>query len=138
MPLLDRSRSPDYYYEKSPLLFWTVISIASRRFETDLSLRKALAPAVSQLVWSTLGDIPQTYYVVKALCLLCTWPFPVSTTSADATFMLCGVMMQVAMQIGLHRPSHAQDFARFRVELRDEDLRDRVKTWATCNIVAQW
>ena len=46
-------------------------------------------------------------------------------------------MMHVAMQIGLHRPSHAQDFTKFRIELREEELKDRVGTWAICNIVAQ-
>ena len=51
--------------------------------------------------------------------------------------MLSGLMMQIAMQIGLHRPSHAQDFTKFKVELREEELRDRVRTWATCNAVAQ-
>lgn len=51
--------------------------------------------------------------------------------------MLCGMMMQVAMQLGLHRPSHTQDFSKFRVELIEEELRDKVRTWAVCNIVAQ-
>ncbi len=51
--------------------------------------------------------------------------------------MLSGIMMQIAMQIGLHRPSYAQDFTKFRVELREEELKDRVTTWAACNIVAQ-
>lgn len=51
--------------------------------------------------------------------------------------MLCGMMMQVAMQLGLHRPSHTQDFSKFRVELIEEELRDKVRTWAICNIVAQ-
>lgn len=46
-------------------------------------------------------------------------------------------MMQVAMQLGLHRPSHSQDFSKFRVELIEEELRDKVRTWAVCNIVAQ-
>jgi len=45
--------------------------------------------------------------------------------------------MQVAMQLGLHRPSHSQDFSKFRVELIEEELRDKVRTWAICNIVAQ-
>lgn len=45
--------------------------------------------------------------------------------------------MQVAMQLGLHRPSHVQDFSKFRVELIEGELRDKVKTWAVCNIVAQ-
>lgn len=74
---------------------------------------------------------------MKALCILCTWPLPISSTSTDPTFMLSGLMMQIAMQIGLHRPSHAQDFTKFRVELREEELKDRVKTWAACNVVAQ-
>jgi hypothetical protein len=51
--------------------------------------------------------------------------------------MFCGVMMQIAMQIGLHRPSHAQDFSKFRMELQEDELKDRVRTWAICNIVAQ-
>lgn len=46
-------------------------------------------------------------------------------------------MVQVAMQLGLHRPSHTQDFSKFRVELIEEELRDKVRTWAICNIVAQ-
>ena len=51
--------------------------------------------------------------------------------------MVSGLMMQIAMQIGLHRPSHAQDFTKFHVELRHDELRDRVKTWAACNVVVQ-
>ena len=51
--------------------------------------------------------------------------------------MISGVTMQIALQIGLHRPTHAQDFSRFRIELREEELKDRVRTWAACNMVAQ-
>ncbi|KAI9781289.1 MAG: hypothetical protein M1839_006082 [Geoglossum umbratile] len=125
----------DHYYTLSPLLFWAVISIAARRF--DPQLLNSLAGPISRLIWATLQDVPQSYHVVKALCLLCTWPLPTSSTSTDPTFMLSGVMTHVAMQIGLHRPSHTQDFSKFRVELREEELKDRVKTWAACNIVAQ-
>ncbi|RJE18482.1 Transcription factor [Aspergillus sclerotialis] len=137
LPFLDRDQSPDDYYNTSPLLFWTIISVGARRYQTDTHLLNSLAGPVSRLVWSTLADIPQSYHVVKALCLLCTWPFPTSSTSTDPTFMLCGMMIQVAMQLGLHRPSHTQDFSKFRVELMEEELRDKVRTWAICNIVAQ-
>lgn len=41
------------------------------------------------------------------------------------------------MQLGLHRPSHTQDFSKFRVELIEDELRDKVRTWAICNVVAQ-
>lgn len=137
LPFLDRTQSPDDYYATSPLLFWTIISVGARRYQGDAHLLNSLAGPVSRLVWSTLADIPQSYHIVKALSLLCTWPFPTSSTSTDPTFMLCGMMMQVAMQLGLHRPSHTQDFSKFRVELIEEELRDKVRTWAVCNIVAQ-
>ena len=45
--------------------------------------------------------------------------------------------MHVAMAIGLHRPSHVQDFSKFKADLMEEELRDRVRTWAACNAVAQ-
>ncbi|KAJ6131481.1 C6 transcription factor (Leu3) [Penicillium sp. IBT 18751x] len=137
LPFLDRQQSADDYFNTSPLLFWTIISVGARRYQSDTGLLTSLAGPVTRLVWSTLADIPQSYHVVKALCLLCSWPFPTSSTSTDPTFMLCGMMVQVAMQLGLHRPSHSQDFSKFRVELIEEELRDKVRTWAICNIVAQ-
>ncbi|CAF9936651.1 MAG: hypothetical protein ALECFALPRED_006914 [Alectoria fallacina] len=135
IPFLDPTRTTDEYYQSSPLLFWTIISVATRRY--DPSLLTSLAVPLSELLWKTIAEVPQNYIVVKALCILCTWPLPISSTSSDPTFMLSGLMMQVAMQIGLHRPSHAQDFTKFKVKLREEELRDRVRTWATCNAVAQ-
>lgn len=137
LPLLDPDKPPDDYYTMSPLLFWTIVSVAARRYRAEPNLFTSLSGPLQRLLWATMSEVPQSYHVVKALCVLCTWPLPVSSTSAEPTFMLSGVMMQVAMQIGLHRPSYAQDFTKFRVELREEELRDRVKTWAACNIVAQ-
>ena len=137
LPLLDPKKSPDDYYTASPLLFWVVIATAARRYEADLTLLNALSGPLSRLLWATLQSVPQNYFVVKALCILCTWPMPISSTTIDPTFMLSGLMMQIALQIGLHRPSHAQDFTKFKVELREEELKDRVRTWASCNAVAQ-
>ncbi|KZF24478.1 hypothetical protein L228DRAFT_252699 [Xylona heveae TC161] len=137
LPVLDPQKPPDHYFEVCPLLFWVVIATASRRYTLDGNLLDTISGPVSRLMWSTLASVPQNYHIVKALCLLCMWPSPMSSTSLDPTFMLCGTMMQIALQIGLHRPSHAQDFTKFRVEVRDEELKDRVKTWAACNIVAQ-
>ncbi|KAL8664735.1 MAG: hypothetical protein Q9168_007851 [Polycauliona sp. 1 TL-2023] len=137
MPLLDPSITPDAYFAMSPLLPWIIISVAARHYPPDPNLLPSLAAPVSVRLWATLADVPQNYIVVKALCIVCTWPLPVSSTSSDPTFMLSGLMMQIAMQIGLHRPSHTQDFARFKEDLREEELKDRVKTWVACNIISQ-
>lgn len=138
LPFLNPDQSPDLYFQQHALLFWTIIAIASRRYRTKPSILLDLAGGpFHRLLWGTVGDVPNSYFVVKALCLICTWPLPTSTSTADPTHILCGVMMKAATGIGLHRPSHTQDFSRVSVELNKDQLHDRVTTWAVCNIVAQ-
>lgn len=137
LPFLNPDRSPEEYFHRSPLLFWAIMAIGARHYKRDEELFQTLGPPLMRLVWQTAAEVPQNYHVVKALILLCAWPMPTSSTSTDPTWMLCGLMMQIAQQIGLHRPSHAQDFSKFRVELREVELQDRVVVWSVCNMVAQ-
>lgn len=137
LPFLNPSQSPDQYYQQHPLLYWSMISVAARRCAVEPGLLTNLAAPLSRLLWTTIGDVPGNHFVIKALCLLCSWPLPTSTTTSDPTHILCGVMMKAATGIGLHRPNHINDFSRIAVELNKEQLHDRVSTWAVCNIVAQ-
>jgi len=137
LPFLSPAQSPDQYYQQHPLLFWTIIAVASRRYTTDPNLLSNLTGPLTRLLWTTVGEVPNSHFVVKALCVLCAWPLPTSTTSTDPTHILCGVMMKTATGIGLHRPNNTQDFSRVSVELNREQLHDRVTTWAVCNIVSQ-
>ncbi|KAK9420373.1 putative Zn(2)-C6 fungal-type domain-containing protein [Seiridium cardinale] len=137
LPFLNPDQPPDLYFQQHALLFWTIIAIASRRYRSKPILQELAGGPFHRLLWGTVGDVPNSYFVVKALCLICTWPLPTSTTTADPTHILCGVMMKAATGIGLHRPSHTQDFSRVSVELNKDQLHDRVTTWAVCNIVAQ-
>ncbi|KAM3067549.1 hypothetical protein ACMFMG_000135 [Clarireedia jacksonii] len=137
LPFLNPEQTPDQYFQQNPLLFWAIIAVAARRYTVDPNLLTNLSGPVTRLLWTTIGEVPNNYHVVKALIIFCTWPFPTSTTSTDPTHILCGVMMKAATGIGLHRPSHTQDFSRVSVDLNKEQLHDRVVTWAVCNIVAQ-
>ncbi|KAF2168533.1 hypothetical protein M409DRAFT_65475 [Zasmidium cellare ATCC 36951] len=137
LPVLNPELPYKTYYEEHPLLHWTIISVAARKWDQKPGLFMELQRPLEEILWNTLAQVPQSYHVCKALALLCTWPLPTSSTSQEPTMMLCGVMFQLAMQYGLHRPSHAQDFMRFRIDLREEDISDRLNTWATVNIVAQ-
>ena len=127
----------DAYYNLHPLIHWTIIATAARRFDARPGLLVEIQGPLTDMLWTTLSQVPQTYHVCKALALLCSWPLPNSSTSQEPTMMLAGTMFQLAMQYGLHRPSHAQDFSRFRIDLREEDIADRLNTWASVNIVAQ-
>lgn len=139
LPFLNPSHSPEQYYLQHPLLFWAIISVAARRYSPPNAphLLTNLSGPLTRFLWSTIGEVPSNYHTVKAMCLLCAWPLPTSTTTSDPTHILCGVMMKTATGIGLHRPNHIQDFSRVSVELNTEQLGDRVATWAVCNIVAQ-
>lgn len=136
LPLLT-DLAPSTYHKSSPLLYWTIITVAARRYSPRPTLLTELRAPLTKLLWTSLGAIPNSYQVVKALCLLCTWPLPTSSTSSDPSIMICGIMCSLATQFGLHRPSHAQDFSRTRIELRDEEINDRINTWVAVNIVAQ-
>ncbi|KXT16690.1 hypothetical protein AC579_5253 [Pseudocercospora musae] len=138
LPVLDPKATYEDYYAHHPLLHWTIVAIAARRYEAKPGLFIELQRPLEEILWTTLSQVPQTYQVCKALALLCAWPLPSASTSQEPTMMMCGIMFQLAMQYGLHRPSHAQDFSRFRMELREEDIADRLNTWATVNIVAQY
>jgi hypothetical protein len=137
LPFLDPLKPPDSYYQLSPLLFWAIIAVASRRYASDLTLLPSLAISVPRLLWSTLQSMPPNYHDIKALCILCAWPFPKSNSSHDPTFMLTGTLMHLAMAVGLHMPDYSQDFSRTDMKLDQADLRDRYATWAACNIVTQ-
>jgi hypothetical protein len=137
LPVLNPEFNYQSYYNLHPLLHWTIIATAARRYDAKPGLLVELQIPLEEMLWTTLSQIPAIYHVCKALALLCTWPLPSASTSQEPTMMLSGCMFQLAMQFGLHRPSHAQDFSRFRVDLREEDIADRLNTWATVNIVAQ-
>ncbi|KAE8167824.1 hypothetical protein BDV40DRAFT_252778 [Aspergillus tamarii] len=136
LPLLDPQKSPENYLCRCPLEAWTIICVASRRAPAEPGLLGALSGPFTRLLWSTITSVPQDYAIVKALCLLCTWPLPTTSQRKDATFMLCGLMMQISMQLGLHRPVQAEEFTTFQIG-HSEAVKDRLQTWVVCNIVAQ-
>lgn len=137
LPLLPTDLPYTAFFNMHPLLYWSIITVASRHYGGHAGLLQELKEPLQDLLWFTVSRVPQTYHVVKALCLICAWPLPTNSTSSDPSMMICGAMIQLAMQFGLHRPSHAQDFSRFKIELREEDIRDRMNTWVVCNLVAQ-
>jgi hypothetical protein len=140
LPVLDHKDTPEHIFGRSEFLFWTTIIVASRHFDEDDKLFGNLIRSYNELVKETITRPPGSkggHHVVKGLCLLCTWPLPISSTTEDMTFTLSGVMMKFAMHLGIHRPSSPADFSNIPVNLRTEQITDRLKTWAVCNLVAQ-
>lgn len=137
LPFLDPAMNSDQYFNLCPLLGWTIVLVAARRFSHEPTLLANLSAPYTKLLWASLCEMPQSYHVVKALALYCTWPLPFNSSSVDPTFMISGIMMQIALQTGLHRPLHAQDFGKYVKDIKDSDVKDRTVTWAVCNIICQ-
>lgn len=131
------TKSPHDLYASSELLFWSIISVASRRLRSRPTLLPKLARAVTDLSWCSIRAIPYSLSTVQALALLCTWPFPTSSSTADPTFVLTGIMMQLGVQMGIHRVFHVQDFIKVTVRLSASEHAECIRTWEGCNIVAQ-
>ncbi|KAL2786339.1 hypothetical protein BJX66DRAFT_346895 [Aspergillus keveii] len=135
LPFLNIGKSSHAYYESSELLFWSIISAASHRSQNPTLLSR-LARNVTDLVWSTLRSIPYTLQSVQSLIILCTWPFPTSSSTADPTYTLAGTMLQLAFQMGLHCAPNAQDFTKIPRTLNTDEHSEWAATWQACNIVA--
>ena len=129
--------SPDQYYEKSPLLFWTIIATATRRYQEEPSLFAGISKAVDNLTWATIPIHPHTHFTVNALLIQVAWPAPVSSLAADNSYLLSGIAVRAAIRLGFHHPESIQDFTNKKVQTSNEEAKERAKTWVVCNLIAQ-
>lgn len=136
LPFLDR-RSPVDCYNQSILLFWTIISVASRRYDEDITLLRVLSSAVTQLAWDGVAKPHGQLSTIQALLLLCTWPFPAVSLMLEPTPSWSDIAMSMAIQRGLPQPQTASEFNRTRCTPSPALQLEMSKTWAACNIVAQ-
>ncbi|KAF9888918.1 hypothetical protein FE257_008087 [Aspergillus nanangensis] len=124
-------------YEKAPLLFWTVLAIASKDSEKYASDYPRLQILVKQLVADILLLGNRSIYLVQALVLLCVWSFPHEDMNKEPFSMYCSVAISMARSLGLHRPQHP--FVLFAAKASEiGSLETRTLTWLSCFIVDQW
>ena len=137
LEILDSSTEPNVCYSKSPALYWTIIIIAARRYDEDISLLGNLVPLVANLVWSAAIQVPLSLYTTQALLLLATWHSPTDSQWKDPSLLYVTIAKSAAMQNGLHRPEIIQDFLRVKAKLAPNDFQEAVKLWAGCFIVGE-
>lgn len=124
-------------YEKAPLLFWTVVAIASKDSDKYASDYARLQILVRQLVADIILLGTRSIYLVQALLLLCAWSFPHTDMSKEPFSMYCSMAISMARSLGLHRPQHPYIlFAAKAAEIGT--LETRTSTWLSCFIIDQW
>jgi transcriptional regulatory protein LEU3 len=103
---------PNLFYQQSLVLFWSIVGIGSRSLTADPTLLRSLGPLVMDLALASSRTREDPLPVIKGLLLLCTWPFPTYSTFRDNTFALCGLLMNLALQAGIHLPSATHEFTK--------------------------
>ena len=131
LPILDCDVSPNEYFRRSKFLFWAIIATACRNFEHDPTLLDSIGEKVLALALMSLRHA--TVPTIKGFLLFLTWPLPKRTVGgADITFALSGSLIHMAMQIGLHIPTSAQDFSKVKVKLTQTEIVKRAELWGHC------
>ena|ERR1700761_4105717 len=137
LPILPGDRGPDEYYSRCPPLFWSILAVASRRYQKDPTLLSSLSSKVFKLALLSTHSRSPGLPILKTLLNLLTWKFPTNDVSDEMNYVLCGSMIHLAVKLGLHLPLAAQDFSRVKIQLSESDIRRRTGMWATCVILYQ-
>lgn len=124
------------YYDQSPFLFWTMACTGARHFHDAEYFRKA-ASKVRELVGIYLLQIQDPIPTIQAILILCSWPLPVDSMWKDPSHALAGAAMQLAVQNGLHKVRHEQDFRKTRVYMNNCTTVFRARLWLHCVILFQ-
>lgn len=136
MPVV-RQRDPNKCFESCPLLFWTIIYVASRRYAKSASLVPFLSEEIRRQVFAALGESPLTLFTMNAIILVCTWVFPRARFTSDPAAVLSTATANAALLLGIHtgRGGHPEySHGAFQNNYTDEAA---TYTWAGLNIVSQ-
>lgn len=152
LPVVDITRGPERTYQLSPPLFWTIMTVASRRYDRDGKLMQKLTPllktclseiTISPTTRFASGDAKPfinvaSVYTVQAFLIFTMWPSISSTMTADSSWNTAGLAMYSAIKVGLHCPGYARGFGRIAVDNPCyPQISEQIRTWVCCNIVSQ-
>ncbi|CAJ2506188.1 Uu.00g003180.m01.CDS01 [Anthostomella pinea] len=136
MPIV-RERDPNKCYESGPLLFWSILFIASRRYARDGTALPFLLDSVRREMFTAITILPLSLSSINALILVCSWIFPDVRFVNDPTALFSSVTGNASMLLGIHTGKGAHpEFSHgaFQNSFTDEEA---ALTWTGYNIIAQ-
>ncbi|KAI1635264.1 hypothetical protein F4809DRAFT_651335 [Biscogniauxia mediterranea] len=94
-------------YHTSPFLFWTIIVVVAKHSSvpSDEGLFGRMEALYQQLVKDEILQAPLPLQTIQALLILCMWPMPVEKQPQDPSWLYCGIAVNAAVFMGLHRPN---------------------------------
>ncbi len=136
LPII-RQRDPNKCYDACPLLFWTIVFIASRRYARGVSTFSFMLEAIKKEMFSAISIFPLSLQHINAFILICTWSFPDSRFIRDPTCLFSSAAMNGILLSGVHQGKwrHTEfNLGQVQNEFSDEEA---TFTWASYNIVSQ-
>lgn len=132
---MDSASTPNSYYNRSPLAFWSIIGAAYPTYSSNRPFVESLCPKINDLAFSYLHPKYASVATIEGLLVILNWPFPLGSLSRDTQFSLCGGTLHIAMQMGIHVPLPSQDSVKFKLKLSEAEANKRAELWVQCLLV---
>ena len=122
----------------SPLLFWTIILVASQEHTQFATIyQKVLATHHEELLSPILQKAIQQVETIHALLLLCLWPVPQPRHFYNPAWNYVGLAVSAAMQLNCHSPSGSSSGTNGwnglgHVDASELSTIDQARTWLGC------
>jgi hypothetical protein len=137
LPFLDPSKSATEYYTVSHLLFWSIIAVSARHYQTDTGLLMKVTPALTELLWKTISSNPISLAPIQALILNSCWPLPNFRFWSDKSLVYANIALTYAIQLGLHVRGHEQEYSQEKFAATGSYMLERSTAWVACEILSQ-
>ena len=112
---------------KCPLLFWTVIITASRHSTSYSYLYDSLRAGYEDLLAKNMIKVIRSVAQLHAILILVMWPLPYPGPMNDPSWGYCGLALNAALQMGMHRPGFHREYG--FPDLTQEQVQLRTVTW---------
>ncbi|KAI1343534.1 hypothetical protein F5Y15DRAFT_405904 [Xylariaceae sp. FL0016] len=128
--------SAETIYHSSNFLFWSIISVVASNttIPSSPSLFERIKTPFQDMVSKETLRAPLPLETIQALLILCTWPLPVQAQHDDPGWICCGIAVNSALYLGLHRPNAAP--SRRAIDVQHGTPQSRAMTWLGCFHVA--
>ncbi|KAI1391814.1 uncharacterized protein F4822DRAFT_105932 [Hypoxylon trugodes] len=123
-------------YHSHTFLFWTIIAVVTCRLplSSDETVFTRLREPYTQMLQAEALQAPISLSKIQALLFLCTWPLPVPHQPEDPSWLYCGVAVNAALYMGLHRsnPRAGSTPSVRSVGVISGSPYERINTWLGC------
>jgi len=123
-------------HDACPLLFWTIVITASKHSVSHQDLYTALTAEYTNLLAGSIVKVLRSVSQLHALLIIVMWPLPYPGPTHDPSWGYCGMILNAALQMGMHRPSFHREYG--FPDLTQQQVQLRTVTWMMAFQTSVW